>query len=123
MSKSQKLSALQKVWYRALERAGFKDIEDERGRLIDHRSVLDFRQRIGFREGFFEAIRNYYIWAEQMANFGKFKSKRDAKIWRLHSQAKSTREIGKLTDLHWTFVARMIKRIRAELMLQSTDWE
>lgn len=124
MSKDPKLTQLQKYWRSALRKAGFRDIEDEHGRLIDHQSVLDFQQRIGFREDSFRAIRDYYIWAEQMNTLGSFGCRRDAKIWRLHSEGKSTREIGKLINLHWTLVARMIKRIRAELMLlQSTDWE
>lgn len=113
-----KLRELQKKWYARLKRAGFQDIENSRGELVDHRSVLDFSQRIGFRAGFWENIRDYYIWAEHMVTLGQFESRMDKKIWALHAQGRSSWEIGEHVSFDHKWILRKIKKIRSYLRLQ-----
>lgn len=117
------LKELQKKWYDKLRRSGFEDIENSRGELIDHQSVHDFSQRIGFRVEFWENVRDYYIWAEHMILLGTFKSKMDKKIWTLHAHGQSSRDIEEHISFDHTWISRKIKKIRAYLRVQWDEEE
>lgn len=110
---------LQAIWSEKLQEAGFKDIEDKKGNLTDHQNISDFNRRIGFRSDSYIQIRDYYIWATQMANTGIFKSRTDEMIWLMHSEGKSSREISEHVCLAQNTVCLRIKRIREELIDQS----
>ncbi len=110
---------LQAKWKKKLKESGFKDIENDHGDFTDHGSAHDLRQRkIGFRAGYMEAIRDYYMWAEDMANHGRFKSAVDRKIWKMHSDGSTSREIAAAVPYDNTWISRKIKKIRAYLRLQ-----
>lgn len=118
---SPKFRKLKEKWYQKIKKKGFVDIENERQDLIDHQSVYDFSQRIGFKNLIMESIRDYYYWASDMIMEGKFESAIDRKIWVLHSLGRSSREIGASVKLDQSYVCRKIKKIREYLKMQSKD--
>ncbi len=117
---STKLKKLKAKWEEKLKKSGFRDIEDEQGRLIDHRSTEDLWKRIGGSMEVFRATQDYFRWAEDMANHGLFRSRSDKRIWALHAQGKTCRDIGKKMKFHHTHIMRKIHLIRAYLGLQPT---
>lgn len=114
---------LQAKYYARLKDVGFRDIENKHGDLIDHQSVIDFGQRIGFRSELIDNIRDYFTWASSMVWHGRFENKRDRRIWALHAEGKSYREIADIVPLSQQWIGRSIKRIRESLRRQNGDSE
>ena len=112
---------LKDQYYKLLKEAGFSDIEDTKGRLLDHQTAHDFSQRIGFRTEFFENIRDYYIWAYQVLHYKKFKSMTDKIIWEMHADGKSSRDISAFIGLDQRWISIKIKKIRKQLYSQEED--
>lgn len=112
---------LKRKYYKRLkDQLGFKDIENEKGDLIDHQNVFDFSQRINFKKDLFESTRNYYSWASEMIYHGNFQNDVDKMIWSLHADGKSSRKISAVVRLEFSWVCRKIKEIRAYLETQYT---
>lgn len=136
------LKQLKAKWNKKLQKSGFKDIENSRGDIIDHKTPNDLYKLVGFRPGFMDAIRDYFTWAEEMVQNGTFHSARDKKLWLLHSMGLSTGEISRQgrtdgpkktkakshsVDLSQSQIFRRLKKIRAYLKLQKIaeeeEWE
>lgn len=113
--------ALKAKWKKKLERSGFYDIEDDQGRIIDHKTIQDLQKLCGFRIGFMEAIRDYFYWAGGMVSRGKFKSSADRKIWKLHAEGLSSREIELSVPFEQSTICKKIKKIRQYLRHQSSE--
>lgn len=87
------LKALQKLWYRKLKEDGFTDIEDTNSpreylktwhsSYFVHRHTPDS----------FQAQSDYYRRASQFLYEFPFKNRRERRIWALHSEGTSMREI------------------------------
>ena len=119
--KGPKFKALQAQWRQLLRESGFKDIEDEEGRLIDHKSPCHISRLIGFRAGIWEDVRAYYYWASDMARRGQFQDDRDRTIWILHSEGYSSRQIAQHVKLKQWWICKKINKIRMELRAQDAE--
>jgi|ERR1700677_914761 len=102
MDKAQQLKNLKKlqaIWAKKLKDSGFKDIENKDGRL-ERESAMPVVYQTNFgHEGAivkFEATREYYALAGQFYHDYKFSSDIEKKIWFLHSQGVTARNIVKL---------------------------
>lgn len=106
--------ALRDEWYGKLkEETDFVDIEDHRGRLIDHGSLCDLSQRIHFKKKeTFEIKLSYYIWASAQVVTAHFKCERDRQVWELHSEGLTGAEISEKVGLERTWVNRVIQKVR-----------
>lgn len=113
-----KFKKLQAKWRQLLKESGFKDIEDDQGRLTDHRSPCDISRLIGFRAGVWEDVRAYYYWATDMARRGRFHSEQDRTIWILHSEGYSSRQIAGHVKLRQWSICKKINKIRMDLRAQ-----
>jgi hypothetical protein len=118
--------ALKAEYDEKLRKSGFHDIEDSRGRLSDHKNLWDLQKLVGFREGTWQDIRDYYYWATDMVRVGRFRGLRDKSIWRLHADGYSSREIvaireaARCVPIDQSMICREIKRIRKYLLEQSS---
>jgi hypothetical protein len=110
----QKFKALQQKWYRKLAKHkdplypnGFVDIEDEYERLREHSVTL--AKRAGIIQGKYE----YFDWARSKIKSTRFKTRLDRRIWVLHSEGFSFREIAEQLDVltdHVRWRMKVIKR-------------
>ena len=85
--------ALQDKWYEKLKRNGFKDIEqgEEYGRML-----LPFNsERFATNKEYNRDKEQYYRLAGQFLHSYKFKNHTEMRIWELHSQGVSVRNIAK----------------------------
>lgn len=106
---------LQATWYRKLKDGGFVDIEDaNKDRLKSWTAT-----KIGIsrdRENWDTAVQTsqYFHAAQTVLHDFPFKSNRDRKIWTLHCQGLSTRQIANaFGNIDHCTVFQTIKRIRA----------
>lgn len=98
-------------WDEYLKSCGFVDIE-KTNRHVDLGSTADLGERTAFKNKItFEAKQNYFIWASQMLNVGKFESVNHQVIWELHADGFTSREIAPVIGLDQSNVVRAIKRI------------
>lgn len=119
MSKQRKpqrtLSELKRIWYAKLAKSGFEDIEvpDSKNELLKRWHAADFAKRAQTPATFF-AKQEYFIKATEFLNWYKFASKKELKIWTLHANGATLREIAKATKLKKDKVHRIIKRLLKE---------
>lgn len=117
---TKEFRALKKQWYQTLkDDKEYIDIEDDYGRLVDHRSISDLYQRIHFKMGIMELTSAYYSWACEMIHVGAFTNNRDLMIWEFHIEGLSGAEISEKVGLERTWVNKEIKRIRKYLEIAS----
>ena len=81
---------LKAYWYQKLKDAGFKDAESPRGHLKDWPAQ---RLKRDYTPEKFEEKQNYYRYAAQFLFEHDFPSPHERKVWELHSQGYSLREI------------------------------
>lgn len=115
---STKFKQLKSKWYKKLVKSGFRDIENSRGDLVDHRSTQDLWRRINGSTEVFDAVQSYFYWAGDMVSRGVFASMLDKKIWKLHAEGWSTRRIAHDVPLGQWAVSRRIRKIRVYLKEQ-----
>jgi glycerophosphoryl diester phosphodiesterase len=81
------LRETQDYWYRVLEESGFADAEcGHRDACL--RTTATVPDRLTW-----EARQEYYRQAEQYARTGRFSSRLESLVWRLHAQGLSVRQI------------------------------
>jgi len=119
--KSSSLNALTKKWYRKLEETGFKDIEDQEGRL---KSWTGHVLHDEFAEPLPEnhkkesskihktSQQEYYRLVGQCLFDKTFPSKDYRKTWQLHAEGLSYKEIGRLMGLSKPGVQHRIRKMR-----------
>lgn len=104
--------SLKRSWDQRLIKSGFTDIEKD-CRIIDHKTSLDLVYRRDFQTTFqLEARQSYYQWAREKAQLGEFKNHKDKLIWESYAEGLSSREIGKMVGLEFSWTARKISFIR-----------
>lgn len=118
---STKFKKLRAKWEQKLIKSGFRDIENARGDLIDHRSTQDTWRRINGSKEVLDAAQEYYYWAGGMVSRGKFQSTLDKKIWKLHAEGFSSRRIAEDVPLKQWAICKRIRRIRDYLILQHSE--
>lgn len=90
--RTEEFKKLQKEWYKKVESCGFINIENwekDRRPLIawhDHR----FRRACTLQR---TSTQSYYDWAQNLLLSYSFKNKTHRKIWELHCEGKSKRQI------------------------------
>ncbi len=118
---TQEFKNQQTQWYKKLKESSFKDIEDHKGRFIDHKSIADLNQRVYFIN---ESVRNltldYFLWASTMVCVGIFKCMRDKIAWEYHSEGLTGTQIAKLMGYkNRKWINRVLKKVRYYLKLAS----
>lgn len=86
----KQLKKLKALWEKKLKKSGFEDIEQKDGRLKawhSHRFAVEAKKTV------FEAKAEYYRKAEHFLNDAQFSSKKERRVWELHSQGVSERDI------------------------------
>lgn len=101
---SKKLIA---AWDRKLKAAGFVDAESRDTELLHRWDDMYYRRR--YTQQTFEAKQRYYQLCTEYLNSGTFDSLLDQKIWSLHSDGLSRRDIAKkirknFVTVHYTVV-------------------
>jgi hypothetical protein len=114
--KTREFKKLQRQYYARLKEQGFQDIEDDNGRMVFYTERLHQLKR--FTMDLMGPIRDYYSWALQHAARSEFENSIDEKIWTMHAEGKSSREIAKEVDFDQTWICRKIKKIRNYLRLK-----
>src|ERR1019366_7472199 len=105
-------------YYLKLAESGFKDIECSNGRIMEsHTQNSFFKRHQTFRMTLYEETREYYDWAAELVHRGMFESERDKQIWTLHSEGKTASEIGFLIGLDGSWINRLIRKLRRELLI------
>lgn len=106
-------------WYKKLEKAGFEDLEyakHEYGAIKpDISGTHPDGNPASLKLQIMETTQNYFEWAMRMLNEANFKNRKHKRIWQLHSEGLSTRDIGAKVGLEWSWIAREIKYIRKYL--------
>lgn len=90
----QKFRQLRDKWYAKLKEKGFEDIENTK---MNSPELKKF-DRVVFKKvsaSEYESRTKYYSNCSEILNTYKFKSKLEEKIWALHSEGLSLREIEK----------------------------
>lgn len=110
MSKeSDRLKKVTDIWYKKLEREGFKDIEQDEHRLKRWDSFYFISKHTNFESGksgnkrdkqfsatWFKSQEEYYQLAGAFVYEHQFSDKKEQYIWELHSQGLATSEIIKI---------------------------
>lgn len=110
MSVPKKLAA---KWEKILAKEGMPDLEDSKGRL---KSWHSFKFQMQFTPEQFAEHQTYYSQCEDLLHYFTFKRKIDKKIWELHAQGLSVRQISVQLKqkLQWSMVARIIRKIKKD---------
>jgi hypothetical protein len=121
--KSKEFRELEKKWYSKLSKKGFKDIErTDRVGKENQRLKTDVMENIMhfYTVDQFNIKQEYYRTAGLFLHEHKFKSAKEKKIWALHSEGLSIRDIIKLLKskgqvAYKDLVQNTIKRLAAEM--------
>lgn len=111
--------ALQARWYQRLARDGFQDIEHGPGYL---RTQARVDPRVLPRA---EDAATYYRQANEFLTLHRWRNRRDRRIWSLHCEGKSYRQICKDMDLGLKAVFLSVNRSREAMRSRNSadDWE
>lgn len=113
---SPAFKALQAKWYDKLATKGFEDIEERNS----PREMLKCWHNTWFQaRGTPDQIAKqaqYYQMATDMLNTYEFATKLDRKIWELHANGNSVREIAKIVKLAKSPVHLRIQRVKAAML-------
>jgi hypothetical protein len=99
MTHKNLLAKAQKKWYLKLKKTGFVDIEQNEDTIKLSSTQFFYGTKNGVRYNekmaSYEGKLEYYRLAEHFLNDHEFKNEIEKKIWELHSEGKSYREISK----------------------------
>lgn len=126
MSKD-KLINLQKEWYKKLKDEGFEDIEyfDKtsmepqdwlKGNSKFSGTVSEDQKATETAEFNFNSTRDYFLAATHWLITGNFQSPIDKRIWELHSNGESLREIGEEIGYSHPKVLRIINKYKKQFL-------
>lgn len=112
--KPKTLQQLKTIWYDKLAKSGFEDIEERNSprQMLKRWHAADFRKRSTPET--YIAKRDYFQQATEFLNWYEFSGPRERKIWELHSEGATIREIAKKVRLKKDKVHRIIKKLRKE---------
>lgn len=110
----QPSKALVAKWYAKAKKAGFDDIEqnDERERLKKwHSGYLQSR----YTPAAYEAKEQYFRLASHLLEHGAFDNKRHKRIWGMHADGATIKEIAKAVKTNETAVYQVIVQYRKSI--------
>lgn len=117
--KGKEFLKLQKTWYGKIQKAGFKDIEQDENNL----KIWDsYRIKAKHTPETFQAKQDYYQFATDFLNTHEFKTKTEKLIWESHSQGLSAREIVNLwkqkgrKDLAFPGLQKLLTKLSKEML-------
>lgn len=121
MTTSAELKRLQAKWYAKLRAAGFEDIEDSHGNIrLAHQLVRtnDERHPYSFTVSVLANTVRYY---ELALHFAEGLTRRDPrrKIWALHAQGYSDRELERQTGVSRYLIGQQTRQLRALILEQA----
>ena len=127
---------IQSKWYKSLIKKGFKDIEGATGLLTKWTGVGDISPTIGTNEEGSNWPNPIFGKEEEFLNHPEFEAICERifkhgdnkvrpwiarKVWQLHCEGKSLREIENETDICYSSINRAIKRIKEFINLMDLD--
>lgn len=106
---------LQKTWYLKLKESGFEDAEDTNNKdeVLKQWHCAYFQVR--HRPQQFEAQQEYYRQARSFYHRYPFPDQGEKRIWLLHSDGQSLRQISKLMGLKLWFVHRTVEFLESQM--------
>lgn len=107
------LKALQKYWNSRLKASGFRDIEDEHERLINH--DVSFSYMFEDELAVFKGTEEYFEQARHWLHTDYLKD-REKFIWEHYCDGKTHEEISKITGLSRQRVTQIVEDIDRRLM-------
>ena len=102
---TKKFKHLSKKWASKLERSGFEDIEDGENYL---KSWESFQGRL-VNNAYVESKSEYYRMARQFLEGHTFKTKKEKKIFEMHTEGLGYRKIAKKTGTYKNKIAQIIQ--------------
>lgn len=113
--------ALKKTWYAKLKSKGFEDAEQDEVNLKEWHSSIFMRD---YDELYYKSKEDYYRLAGQFLHDFPFKNKKERRIWELHSQGISLRNIAKILSkrkkikLNKDAISLIVTRLVAEMLIK-----
>lgn len=105
-----KLAKLKKIWDKKLAKSGFEDAEAENGTLKRHHGYDFRRKRRTAMQMAHQAT--YYHRAQDMLNWYTFDTSTEKKLWAMHAEGATCREIATALKTNRDKVNKTIMRIR-----------
>lgn len=127
---SKQFKELQKTWYDKLKNTkskqypeGFNDIEQDNGMLKTWESSHYTKHKYNglTLESWLvskQAQVEYYTLARQWTHEHKFKSKEEKKLWELHAEGMSYREMQKKTGINYSVLSRRMKALAMQMFAE-----
>lgn len=122
---------IQEAWYKKISRKGFKDIEGRDGLLrkwsgfceLDDNAQDSWPEKKFKKEEEFLNHPEFESICERIFKHGDNKVRPwiARKVWQLHCEGKSLREIEELTDICYSSINRAVKRIKEFINLMDLD--
>lgn len=111
--KMSNLKKLQALWYKKLEKSGFKDIEDfdMPGKPLHHWDGMEIQSKHTPEQ--FQEKQRYYELAGQLYYSHGFDSERDKRVWCLHSEGLSSKAIARMCRMKYYRVQQIVKKYSA----------
>ena len=115
-SRCKSCKDIQSNWYGQLNSKGFNDIE-KHGLVKNSIDILNGNSKFKSTSTY-ELNLDYYLWAKNKANEGRFLSTNDKTIWELHAEGLTRREISPVVGFEQSWITRKIHRIEQYLKNQ-----
>lgn len=106
---------LKTEWYNYAKQMGFVDIEKGNNLSGSVVTLGVVHNPVEDRLNTFSARVNYYQWAREKINEGKFQTTKDRLIWEDHAHGATLREIAPKVGYEFSWISRKIKRIEGYL--------
>jgi len=116
MPKELTYNQLRELWYAKLKKAGFQDIEDDKGYLLKYHSYKFADKSFDHTPEQMEIVQAYYSQAGELLEVFAWKDKTHKRIWELHTEGKTLKEIstalktGRFRKLAKSQIDRVIKQ-------------
>src|SRR5882672_4335109 len=113
---AKKLKALQAEWYKKLKESGFVEIEDTKSGALKEWSghYVQGKRDKDFARDLIREVDTYFHSARSLLHGFSFGCSRDKRIWNLHCNGLSTRQIAsRIGNIDHCTVYQVIKKIRA----------
>lgn len=116
---SKQFKDLQAKWYEKLAEEGFQEIENVRTGQLKQWSMhyVQCKRDKDFALNLIQETNQYFHSAQTVLNDYQFKTERERRIWELHCEGLSTRQIAdRMGDLDHCTVFQVVKKIRATFL-------
>lgn len=112
--KTPSYTELKKIWYKKLEKSGFKDVErNDKHENLKQYDAPWFYHYASKNPEVMIAKQEYFYNATQMLQTGMFENATEKEIWALHSDGKSLRAIAKEVGFNKDNVHAIVKKLQS----------